>query len=62
MEDEEIVIYEDLEWGERVYFAADGDLICDSWTHSECGESSNVLDEEAQRKLYEVLKAKFESK
>lgn len=53
------LIYEDSKYCERVYFDSDGDLICESWTPSECGNSSNVLNKELQIKLYEQLKKRL---
>ena len=58
---EHIEIYSDDKYREYVYFNESGDLICESWTSGEDGDSSNVLNEALQFRLYRELKNKFEA-
>lgn len=58
---EHIEIYSDDKYREYVYFNESGELICESWTSGEDGDSSNVLNEALQFRLYRELKNKFEA-
>jgi hypothetical protein len=53
------IIYEDNINGKSVYFDEDGDLICESFSSGENGYSMNVITKDLQKKIYDILKEKF---
>lgn len=53
------IIYEDTVNGKTIYFDEDGDLICESFSSEESGYSINVITKDLQKKIYDILKEKF---
>lgn len=56
----EVTIYEDSHYGDYVYFDKDGDFVIESCGR-DGGETYTALNVDYQKKIYEVLKDKFDS-